>query len=112
MNLLDIIKYLETDHKKYLNIPQATAYILHQLQENDLCGTELLVVINGSTVYALSDTVFYSAVQTLIDEKILTSYEQKVKGRGRPRKIFTIVSEMKIKSQEIAKYWELKYGNN
>ena len=57
--------------------------------------------------YRLSDTVLYSAIKFLEDEKAIAGYWKKVQGRGRPRRMYQINPQCKLN----LKTW-LVFGEN
>lgn len=106
MKFEDIYKYYETPQPTFLNQELATCYVLSVLLQHNSYGTELIQKIEQDHPnYRVSDTTLYAALQFLQDEQVVTSYWQKVQGRGRPRRIYQIVEGMHFRAAEFASLW-------
>ena len=106
MDIADVYKYFQSPPKpQYLNKEQTICYISKSLLENDLCATELIVLVQSST-RALSSTILSESLVILLESNIINSYIEKIKGKGRSRKMFTIIPEMKPQAEELANFWD------
>jgi DNA-binding PadR family transcriptional regulator len=93
-------------------------YVLSVLLREESYGTELIQRLESEyPLYRLSDTVLYSALKFLEDEKAITGY-WKVEGRGRPRRMYQVSSQWFVQAQDLARLWQeyttqrLPVGNN
>jgi DNA-binding PadR family transcriptional regulator len=76
------------------------------LLEAESYGTELIQRLESEyPLYRLSDTVLYSALKFLEDEKAIAGYWRKVEGRGRPRRMYQINPDWLAQAQELANLW-------
>lgn len=74
-------------------------------------GTELIQRLeNEYPLYRLSDTVLYSAIKFLEDEKAIIGYWKKVEGRGRPRRMYQLSPEWQAQAENLARLWQ-EYTN-
>lgn len=106
MDIADVYKYFQSPPKpQYLNKEQAVCYISKSLLENDLCATELIVSIQSNT-RALSSTIVSESLEILLKNNIINSYIKKIQGKGRSRKMFTIIPQMKPQAEELATFWD------
>ena len=70
-------------------------------------GTELIQKLESEHPhYRLSDTVLYSALKFLEDEKAIIGYWKKVEGRGRPRRMYQISEQWQSEAQTLARLWQ------
>jgi DNA-binding PadR family transcriptional regulator len=107
MKLEDIHKFFDNPPPTYLCQELAVCYILSVLLQGESYGTELIQKLeNEYPTYRLSDTVLYSAINFLEDEKAITGYWKKLEGRGRPRRMYQVTSEWQERSQELAVLWQ------
>jgi DNA-binding PadR family transcriptional regulator len=115
MKLEDIHKFFDNPPPTYLCQELAVCYILSVLIQGESYGTELIHKLeNEYPTYRLSDTVLYSAINFLEDEKAITGYWKKLEGRGRPRRMYQVTLEWQECSQELAILWQgyIKRGTN
>ena len=106
MKFDDIYQFFQDPPPFYLNKELAVCYVLSILLRGDSYGTELIQLLEQNyPVYRLSDTVLYSALKFLEDEQMVTGYWKKVEGRGRPRRMYQIRSEMMSQAQDLAQLW-------
>ncbi|MCH9056946.1 PadR family transcriptional regulator [Parathermosynechococcus lividus] len=110
MKLEDIYTFFRQPPPIYLSKEVAVCYVLYTLVEKgDSYGTALIQAIeNEYPFYRLSDTVLYSALKFLEDEGIIDGYWKKVEGRGRPRRMYHIVSDKVPQARELSELW-LRY---
>lgn len=91
----------------YLNKELAICYVLDVLLHGDSYGTELIDQLESQySNYRLSDTVLYSALKFLEEEFAITGYWKKVKGRGRPRRMYQLNPHWRKEAQELARLWQ------
>jgi len=107
MKLEDIYQFFENPPPTYLCQELAVCYILHILLEGESYGTELIQKLeNEYPIYRLSDTVLYSAIKFLEDQKAITGYWKKLEGRGRPRRMYQVSPEWLSLAQDLARLWQ------
>ncbi|HEY9799869.1 MAG TPA: PadR family transcriptional regulator [Leptolyngbyaceae cyanobacterium] len=107
MKLEDIYKFFENPPPTYLCQEVAICYILYVLLQGESYGTELIQQIETEhPTYRLSDTVLYSAIKFLEDNKAITGYWKKLEGRGRPRRMYQVSPEWQQQAQELAQLWQ------
>ena len=81
--------------------------MLSVLLKGESYGTELIQKLESEYPnYRLSDTVLYSALKFLEDEKAILGYWKKVEGRGRPRRMYQISPEWQVQAQELSQLWQ------
>jgi DNA-binding PadR family transcriptional regulator len=106
MKFEDIFQFFQDPPPNYLNKELAVCYVLAVLQRKDSYGTELIQLLESEyPTHRLSDTVLYSALKFLEDEKVIMGYWKKVEGRGRPRRMYQIEAEWRERSDELAQLW-------
>ncbi len=108
MKLHDIYHFFQDPPPIYLSKEAAVCYVLAVLLEHgDSYGTALIQRIEQEhSLYRLSDTVLYSALQFLEDEKVIDGYWQKVEGRGRPRRMYQVrISELDL-ARKLGRLWQ------
>jgi DNA-binding PadR family transcriptional regulator len=106
MRLEDIYQFFQNPTPTYLNQELAVCYILSVLLQGESYGTELIQRLESEyPLYRLSDTVLYSALKFIEDEKAVTGYWKKVKGRGRPRRMYQVSPEWQDQAQHLARLW-------
>jgi DNA-binding PadR family transcriptional regulator len=107
MKFEDIYQFFKDPPPFYLNKELAVCYVLAVLLKGDSYGTELIQLLETEyPLYRLSDTVLYSALKFLEDQEMVTGYWKKVEGRGRPRRMYQIRSEVMTQAQELATLWD------
>ena len=107
MKLEDIYQFFENPPPTYLCQELAVCYILSVLQQGESYGTELIQKLETEyPAYRLSDTVLYSAIKFLEDQKAITGYWKKLEGRhGRPRRMYQVSPEWQTKAQDLTRLW-------
>jgi DNA-binding PadR family transcriptional regulator len=111
MKLEDIYQFFENPPPTYLCQELAVSYILCVLLEGESYGTELIHQLETEyPTYRLSDTVLYSAIKFLEDQRAITGYWKKLEGRGRPRRMYQVYPEWQVTAQNLALLWQ-KYIN-
>jgi DNA-binding PadR family transcriptional regulator len=107
MKFQDIYHFFQEPPPIYLSKEVAVCYILSVLLEyGDSYGTALIQRIeDDSSLYRLSDTVLYSALKFLEDEKVVEGYWQKVEGRGRPRRMYQIRASKLDLARQLDHLW-------
>ena len=111
MKLEDIYQFFENPPPTYLCQELAVCYMLYILLQGESYGTELIQRLETEyPTYRLSDTVLYSAIKFLEDEKAITGYWKKLEGRGRPRRMYQVSPEWQSQAQDLAVLWQ-KYIN-
>ena len=107
MKLQDIYKFFQNPPPTYLSQEIAVCYVLSILVGGESYGTELIQRLETEyTIYRLSDTVLYSALKFLEDEKAITGYWKKVEGRGRPRRMYQVAPVWLLQAQDLARLWQ------
>lgn len=107
MKLEHIYEFFRNRPPTYLGQELAVCYVLSVLSEKESYGTELISLLETEYPrYRLSDTVLYSAIKFLEDEKAITGYWKKVQGRGRPRRMYQISNQWQTQAQELASLWQ------
>jgi DNA-binding PadR family transcriptional regulator len=108
MKFQDIYHFFQAPPPIYISKEVAVCYILAVLLEHgDSYGTALIQRIEqDSSLYRLSDTVLYSALKFLEDEKVIDGYWQKVEGRGRPRRMYQVRNSRIDFARQLGNLWE------
>lgn len=107
MNFDDIYDFFRDPPPLYLNKELAVCYVLAVLLQGDSYGTELIQKLEQDYPgYRLSDTVLYSALKFLEEEKTIKGYWKKVEGRGRPRRMYQVRPEQQTQSEQLARLWQ------
>lgn len=107
MKLEDIYQFFQNPPATYLSQELAVCYVLSILLKGESYGTELIQKLETEyPPYRLSDTVLYSALKFLEDEKAIVGYWKKVEGRGRPRRMYQVSSEWRVQAQNLARLWQ------
>jgi len=107
MKIHEIYEFFQNPPPTYLCQELAVCYVLSVLLEAESYGTELIQRLETENpLYRLSDTVLYSALKFLEDEKAITGYWRKVEGRGRPRRMYQINPDWLPQAQELASLWQ------
>lgn len=111
MKLEDIYQFFENPPPTYLCQELSVCYILYILLQGESYGTELIQRLETEyPSYRLSDTVLYSAIKFLEDNKAIAGYWKKLEGRGRPRRMYQVCSEWLPQAQKLARLWEQYAG--
>ena len=106
MRLEDIYQFFQNPPPTYLSQELAVCYVLSVLLQGESYGTELIQKLESEHPhYRLSDTVLYSALKFLADEKAIVGYWKKVEGSGRPRRMYQISPEWSEQAQSLAHLW-------
>ncbi len=107
MKLEDIYQFFESPPPTYLCQELAVCYILYVLLQGESYGTELIQKLETDyPTYRLSDTVLYSAIKFLEDDRAITGYWKKLEGRGRPRRMYQVSAEWQNHAQDLARLWD------
>lgn len=107
MKIEDIYHFFQAPPPTYLSQELAVCYVLSVLIEGESYGTELIYKLGSQyPQYRLSDTVLYSALKFLEDEKAIVGYWKKVEGRGRPRRMYQITPEWQSQARNLARLWQ------
>ncbi len=79
---------------------------MYILLRGESYGTELIQQLETEyPTYRLSDTVLYSAIKFLEDQRAITGYWKKLEGRGRPRRMYQVSPEWQVQAQDLAQLW-------
>jgi DNA-binding PadR family transcriptional regulator len=107
MKFQDIYHFFQEPPPIYLTKEVAVCYIVSILLEHgESYGTALIHRIEQDySLYRLSDTVLYSALKFLEDEKVVDGYWQKVEGRGRPRRIYQVRASKADLARQLSRLW-------
>ncbi len=107
MKLGDIYQFFDNPPPTYLCQELAVCYILSVLLQKESYGTELIQELETQyPTYRLSDTVLYSAIKFLEDERAITGYWKKLEGRGRPRRMYQVSPEWQQQAQDLDRLWQ------
>lgn len=107
MQFQDIYNFFSDPPPIYLNKELAVCYVLSILLQQDSYGTELIHQLSHTCQgYRLSDTVLYSALKFLEEAAAVEGYWQKVEGRGRPRRMYSLNPTSKVQAEELAELWQ------
>ena len=108
MKFQDIYHFFQDPPPIYLSKEVAVCYIVAILLEyGDSYGTALIQRIEQDhSLYRLSDTVLYGALQFLEDEKVIDGYWQKVEGRGRPRRMYQVRASKLDLARKLGRLWQ------
>lgn len=114
MNFINIYQYFQKPQPIYIAKEVAVCYVLNVLLESgDSYGSALIQYIKEvHPPYQTSDTVLYYALEFLLEETIIQSYWQKLPGRGRPRRMFSIRSEKLDDAKRLAQMWHQYLGTD
>lgn len=113
MKFEDIYHFFYNPPPKYLNRELAVCYVLDFLLQKESYGTELIEQLSEQfPQYRLSDTVLYGALKFLEESGMIQGYWQKTKGRGRPRKMYSIIRDYQDKAKELAQLWRNYVNHN
>ncbi|MGL4621636.1 MAG: PadR family transcriptional regulator [Chroococcidiopsis sp.] len=106
MTLEEIYQFFATQAPVYLTQEQAVCYVLSVLLESESYGSGLIEKLESEYPnYRLSDTVLYAALSFLESEQALASRPQKVDGRGRPRRMYSVSPQWLDEAQKLAALW-------
>lgn len=107
MRLEDIYQFFQNPPPTYLSQELAVCYVMSVLLKGESYGTQLIQKLESEHPdYRLSDTVLYSALKFLEDEKAIIGYWKKVEGRGRPRRMYQISEQWQSEAQTLARLWQ------
>ncbi len=107
MKLEDIYLFFQNPPPTYLSQELAVCYVLSVLLRGESYGTELIQRLEIEYPhYRLSDTVLYTALKFLEEEKAIAGYWKKVEGRGRPRRMYQINPDWQDQAQDLARLWQ------
>jgi len=106
MKLEEIYQFFAAQPPVYLSCEQAVCYVLSVLLESESYGTGLIEKLESEYPnYRLSDTVLYAALSFLESEQAVASRLQKVEGRGRPRRMYSVSPQWHNEAQKLAALW-------
>lgn len=107
MKFEDVYRFFRDPPPIYLNKELAVCYVVSILLQQDSYGTELIHQLGQDYPgYRLSDTVLYSALKFLEEADAIEGYWQKVAGRGRPRRMYSLNPEAQAQARELAGLWQ------
>lgn len=106
MRFEDIYGFFENLPPTYLNAEQAVCYILSILTKEESYGTELIHRLEREyPIFRISDPVLYAALNFLEEENYITSFWQKLQGRGRPRRMLRLNPDVQKQAEDLAQMW-------
>jgi DNA-binding PadR family transcriptional regulator len=106
MTIEEIYQFFATQPPIYLSSEQAACYVLSVLLIEESYGTRLIQKLESDyPPYRLSDTVLYAALNFLETERAIASRLQKVDGRGRPRRMYSVSPQWLDEAQKLAALW-------
>ncbi|MDV2997392.1 MAG: hypothetical protein N4J56_007097 [Chroococcidiopsis sp. SAG 2025] len=106
MTIEEIYQFFAAQPPIYLSSEQAACYVLSVLLIEESYGTRLIQKLESDyPPYRLSDTVLYAALNFLETERAIASRWQKVDGRGRPRRMYSVSSQWLDEAQKLAALW-------
>jgi DNA-binding PadR family transcriptional regulator len=107
MKLEDIYKFFENPPPNYLCQELAVCYILYVLIQGESYGSELIDRLKTEhPCYRLSETVLYSALKFLEEQKAITGYWKRSNGRGRPKRMYQVCLKWKVQATHLAHLWQ------
>jgi DNA-binding PadR family transcriptional regulator len=107
MQFEDVYRFFRDPPPIYLNKELAVCYVVSILFQQDSYGTELIHQLGQDYPgYRLSDTVLYSALKFLEEAAAIEGYWQKVEGRGRPRRMYSLNLDAQTQAKELAELWQ------
>ena len=107
MQLENIYQFFQNPPPTYLNEEQAVCYVLSVLLQGESYGTELIERLEREYPdYRLSDTVLYSVLRFLEDERAIVSRWQKTERRGRPRRMYQVEPQWLRSAESLAALWQ------
>ncbi|PSB48379.1 PadR family transcriptional regulator [Cyanosarcina cf. burmensis CCALA 770] len=106
MTIEEIYQFFAAQPPIYLSSEQAACYVLSVLLIEESYGTRLIQKLESDyPPYRLSDTVLYAALNFLETERAIASRPQKVDGRGRPRRMYSVSPQWLDQAQKLATLW-------
>jgi DNA-binding PadR family transcriptional regulator len=106
LTIENIVNSFDDGRLTFLTAEQAICYVADRLIAGDSYGTELIQeLVFGSTRHRISDTICCKALAFLVTEGLATSVELKVAGRGRPRRMYSLVKDRRKDAVELASCW-------
>lgn len=106
MKLEEVYQFFNQEPVTYLTCEQAVCYVLSVLLLEESYGTGFIQKLEIEyPKYRLSDTVLYAALKFLSDEGALVGQWKKVKGRGRPRRMYQLAPNWRNDAQKLAQLW-------
>lgn len=106
MKIEDIYEFFNNPPPIYLNRELAVCYVLDVLLQKESYGTELAEDLTENyPSYRISDTVLYGALKFLEESGMIEGYWRKIKRRGRPRKMYSVLDSSQEQAQELAALW-------
>ncbi len=108
MQIADIYSYFQNPPSTHICKEAAVSYVVWTLKtREESYGTELIQLMEQQYEnLRISDTVLYAALKFLEEEELVSSYWQKLEGRGRPRRMYRLNPEKASQAQELAALWE------
>jgi DNA-binding PadR family transcriptional regulator len=106
MKLEEVYQFFTKQQVMFLSQEQAVCYVLSVLLEGESYGTYLIQRLESEYQnYRLSDTVLYSALKFLEEQRAIVTYWKKVEGRGRPRRMYQLSLRWQDEAQKLASLW-------
>lgn len=113
MKLEDIYHFFDKPPPIHLSRELAVCYVLNTLLKEESCGSQLVKKLTDQCPkYRLSDSVLYGALKFLEEHGVIQGDWRKLKGRGRPRKMYRILPEQKAQAEELAALWRTYINQN
>jgi DNA-binding PadR family transcriptional regulator len=107
MKIDSIYRFFENPTPIYLCQELAVCYILYVSLQEDSCSSELIQRLEDEyPSYRLSDTILYSALKFLEDERAITGYWKRIEKRGRPRRMYQVSPLWQVKAKHLAWLWQ------
>jgi DNA-binding PadR family transcriptional regulator len=111
LTIESVINSFAEDRLVFLTAEQAICYVAYRLTKGDSYGTELIQELTLRTNrYQISDTICCKALNFLVGEGLATSFEEKVEGRGRPRRMYSLVKQRRKDAVRLATCWRKTVG--
>lgn len=111
LTIESVINSFSEDRLVFLTAEQAICYVAYRLIKGDSYGTELIQELTRRTNrYQISDTICCKALNFLVREGLATSFEQKIEGRGRPRRMYQLVKQRRKDAVRLATCWRKMVG--
>ena len=107
MKFEDVYRFFQEPQPVYVNGEAAASYVVLVLLQGDSYATEILQRLRHEHPnYQLSDTILYQVLQFLESEGWITTYWKKAGGRGRPRRMLQLSSDIREEAQKLAQLWQ------
>jgi DNA-binding PadR family transcriptional regulator len=107
--LESIYAFFDAPQPRFMTKEEAVAFTCWYIREQDSYGTELMAYVDQKlSGWRLSDTILHQALKFLEEVGLVVRYQKGVDGRGRPRNMAKIATDLSPEMREhIDKFAEL-----